>query len=406
VRPVAVVPNEEVRREAVELPMGGDEAEEPRYARDVGARERFVVGSAAAIVLCGCPNPGGAEADAAVDAGAPPRSVDILVMVDNSNSMASAQSCFQQYSMVSVSELLAPPDQDGDGAPDHEAVADIHVGVISSDMGTRGHEVQTCRDPVDGDDGVLLHEPADDYIAGCADSYPTYLSAAGGEDPSAVAGDLGCIATLGTGGCGFEQQLAAVREALTVHAADANAGFLRDDSLLVVVILTDEEDCSVRDDASADVIFDTQAELGPLNLRCFNHRDEYVEPVETYTDALLALRPGAPERVAVAVIAGIPPGTRHTCNLGDMRNDDFQCLLDLPEMQERVDDSPEGRGERLAPSCDEAGLGEAFPPRRLVTLAREVHAAGGGATVASICEADFRPAMERIASMIWRQLDR
>jgi hypothetical protein len=75
-------------------------------------------------------------------------------------------------------------------------------------------------------------------------------------------------------------------------------------------------------------------------------------------------------------------------------------------MQERIDESPEGKGERITPSCDEEGLGEAFPPRRLVSLARGIRAAGGGGTIASICEADFRPAMRRITEMVWNLLDR
>jgi len=358
---------------------------------------------AAVLWLTGCSDPGGVEADAGMDDLPPPRTVDVLVMVDNSNSMASAQSCFQQYSMFSVTELLTPADEDGDGTPDHEPVADLHVGVVSSDMGTRGLEVQTCTDAVDGDDGVLLHEAATDQ-PGCSGEYPTYLAAAGGEDPSSLSGDLGCIATLGTGGCGFEQPLAAVRKALTVHAGGANAGFLRDDSLLLVVLLSDEEDGSLRDDA-ADDFFDPAADLGPLNLRTFNH-PEYLEPVASFKNALLGLRPGRPERVAVAAIVGIPPGTKHTCNLSEMSDDDFRCLLDLPDMQERIDESPEGLGQRLTPSCDETGIGEAFPPRRMVSLARAIQAAGGAGLVASICEADFRPAMARISAMVWRQLDR
>ena len=47
-----------------------------------------------------------------------------------------------------------------------------------------------------------------------------------------MSSDFACLATLGTGGCGFEQQLKAVRKALTIHADGANAGFVRDDSLL------------------------------------------------------------------------------------------------------------------------------------------------------------------------------
>ena len=326
--------------------------------------------------------------------------VDLLVMVDNSNSMAQEQANLTSNFQILTNALTNPPDDNGDGQPDHPPVADLHIGVVSSDMGTGGFAVQTCRDAIDGDDGILRNTPSG-AVAGCADSYPPYLSFTEGDDPTGIAGDFACIATLGTGGCGFEQQLKAARKALTVHAAGANAGFLRDNSLLAILWVTDEEDCSVREDVgNATDIFNTQLALGPLNLRCFNHRDQYVEPVDSYVDDFLALRPDNPERLVVAAIVGIPPGTRHQCNLRNMTDADFQCLLDLPDMQEVIDNSAEGKGERLTPSCDEAGLGEAFPPRRIVDLVRQINAVGNNGIVRSICEADFRPAMEAITDLI------
>jgi hypothetical protein len=51
-----------------------------------------------------------------------------------------------------------------------------------------------------------------------------------------------CMASVGSNGCGFEHQLESVYAAL--HNAQANAGFLRPDALLVVVFLTNEDDGS------------------------------------------------------------------------------------------------------------------------------------------------------------------
>ena len=326
--------------------------------------------------------------------------VDLLVMVDNSNSMAQEQANLTQNFQILTDALTDPPDNNGDGQPDHPPVTDLHIGVVSSDMGTGGFAVQTCRDAIDGDDGILRNTPSA-AVAGCDASYPAFLSFEEGDDPAVIAADFACIATLGTGGCGFEQQLKAVRKALTVHADGANAGFVRDNSLLAVLIVTDEEDCSVREDVgNATDIFNTQLALGPLNLRCYNHRDQYVEPVDSYVQDILALRADAPERLVMAAIVGIPPGTRHQCNLTNMTDADFQCLLDLPDMQEVIDNSAEGKGERLTPSCDEAGLGEAFPPRRIVDFVRQINAVGNNGIVRSICEANFEPAMEAITSLI------
>jgi len=165
--------------------------------------------------------------------------------------------------------------------------------------------------------------------------------------------------------------------------------------------MTDEEDCSVREDGQD--IFDTSAELGPLNLRCFNHRDEYVEPVESFAGALLGSGPARPI-VCGRRDRGHP--ARDASHLQPRRHDGRGLRVSArpPEMQERIDDSPEGRGERIAPELRRGGMGQAFPPRRLVTLAREILRAGGGGNVASICEANFAPAMRRIADMIWKQL--
>jgi hypothetical protein len=336
-------------------------------------------------------------------AGVPlPTSVDMLVMVDNSSSMGQEQANLTQSFHLLLDALIAPADLDGDGFEDGPAVESLHLGVISTDMGTGGFAVQTCRNPIDGDDGILRNAPSG-AIAGCGELYPLYLSFEEGDDPSVVVDDFACVATLGTGGCGFEQHLKAVRKALTVHRDGANAGFLRDDSLLSILLVTDEEDCSVREDiANATDIFNTQLALGPLNLRCYNHRDHYVEAVDTFVDDLLALRPCPDRQLAVAGIVGIPPGTRHNCSLANMTDADYQCLLDLPDMQEVIDNSAEGRGERLTTSCDEPGLGEAFPPRRIVELIRQLGNQGATSSVHSICEADLQ--MGQIGAELRRAL--
>jgi len=61
-----------------------------------------------------------------------------------------------------------------------------------------------------------------------------------------------CIALLGDKGCGFESQFESVYWALAkaLEADDPdNAGFLRPDAILAIVMLTNEDDCSVRNDS-------------------------------------------------------------------------------------------------------------------------------------------------------------
>jgi hypothetical protein len=59
------------------------------------------------------------------------------------------------------------------------------------------------------------------------------------------------LASVGDQGCGIEQQLESVYRAL--KGADTDSpGFLRDDAILVVLYLTDEDDCSVASSAFFD----------------------------------------------------------------------------------------------------------------------------------------------------------
>src|SRR5690606_24408569 len=54
-----------------------------------------------------------------------------------------------------------------------------------------------------------------------------------------------CVASVGAEGPGLEMPLEAARLAIGPRVADgSNDGFLRDDALLAVIVLTDENDCS------------------------------------------------------------------------------------------------------------------------------------------------------------------
>jgi hypothetical protein len=69
-----------------------------------------------------------------------------------------------------------------------------------------------------------------------------------------LATTFACMASVGDRGCGFEQQLESVYQALQ---PGANSGFLRDDAILAVVWVTDEDDdCSAPPDTD---LFDPAA---------------------------------------------------------------------------------------------------------------------------------------------------
>jgi hypothetical protein len=101
-----------------------------------------------------------------------------------------------------------------------------------------------------------------------------------------------CLANVGTYGSGYEMPLEALHLGLEDRVADGtNAGFLRPDALLAVVILTDEDDCSRTDNGFTVKMTDTCATTQGL------------QPVAHYAAMLDAVAHG-PGRWAAAVIAG------------------------------------------------------------------------------------------------------
>ncbi len=99
------------------------------------------------------------------------------------------------------------------------------------------------------------------------------------------------IAQVGLAGPGWEQPLESSMRALGARLADTNKGFLRDDALLGIVYLTDEDDCSTK---KLDV---TQ----PQNAACSTLSAP--EPTSTYVAFFDTLKQGR-ARWATAVVAG------------------------------------------------------------------------------------------------------
>ena len=100
-----------------------------------------------------------------------------------------------------------------------------------------------------------------------------------------------CLAKTGTSGPSIEMPLYALKLAMNDRVADGtNAGFLRPDALLAVVILTDEDDCS-REDNDFTIQSDSCDTMANLH------------PVAEY-GAMLDVAAKGPGRWATAVIAG------------------------------------------------------------------------------------------------------
>ncbi len=252
--------------------------------------------------------------------------VDVLLAVDNSQSMADKQALLALAVPDLVRGLVNPACLDSAGKPvepgpkspleacpkgserPFDPVLDIHIGVISSSLGSHGADAckPTPTRPSFDDRGHLLArvDPSG------SEALPTYQ----GEgflawDPAqklAVPGEadldqdtaadpdnhalLPVLADMITGvgqvGCGFEAQLESwyrflvdptpydtlsldknnrvKLEGVDKVLLDQRKAFLRPDSLLAIVLLTDENDCSVRESGQSYAVL--QSKSGTFHL--------------------------------------------------------------------------------------------------------------------------------------------
>ncbi|MDO9016044.1 MAG: hypothetical protein Q8S73_03060 [Deltaproteobacteria bacterium] len=402
-------------------------------------------------------------------------SVDILFVVDNSNSMAANQANLARSFGSFVGVLLAPPDRNMDGLPDAPPARSLHVGVVSSDLGTPGSTLPSCANSDIGDDGLLnpirngqamrSHQPWTTAPAGvrparCMNSpeqYPSFLTFAGGStDAGEFHDDFVCNAYLSIAGCGLEQPLESAYRALVVHNPraqagnrDPNAGFVRPDAVLAIVVFSDEEDGSVRDCRYAESgvtctdgigVFDNTSAAWAstdLNLRFYRYApgsaqdptwnlDRYINP-RIPTRGFTSLKPNRPENVVFAAIAGIPldppvdaAGEADLAALLGNNPDGSDGYTGMsaegpvsmrqrnmdPSCSTRVVPACRREGsayDPMRPPCDTAVQYFALPSRRIVEVARRFESAYQNGTVSSICRNDYTDAFGRIAQRIQRR---
>ncbi len=199
------------------------------------------------------------------------KDVDILFMIDNSPSMSPKQKALAKNIPLFIQKI----DDTG---------ANYHVGIATSDIGSNiapgqlwGGNIGRC-DTFEGDDGVLQSAACDSRTDvtsearnACASLCPDdkyvpndghrFISKVDGVTNVPVAMELDpmsgkmvdrgpihafqCMALVGDSGCGIEGPLEGSLRALDGHRSE-NTGFLRSNSVLAVIFITDEDDCSVQ----------------------------------------------------------------------------------------------------------------------------------------------------------------
>lgn len=204
--------------------------------------------------------------------------IDLLFMIDNSISMADKQAFLKDAVPQLVTRLITPATDPVTGKPEFNPVKNIHIGVITSSIG--GHGGDVCAP------GAQFNETQNDHAhlvptvrAGLTsygnkgflwwDPDQKQTPPGDGPDPTQMIQNFQAhVQAAGEQGCGYEASLEAwyrflidPEPPLNVNNVDGGivldgiddvlkqqrADFLRADSLLSVIMLTDENDCSIAD---------------------------------------------------------------------------------------------------------------------------------------------------------------
>jgi hypothetical protein len=340
------------------------------------------------------------------------RDLDLLFMIDNSFSVKLMQQRLLANFPVFMDVLKNLPS----GLPN------LHLAVVSSDLGAGAFneaEIPNCRHG--GDQGVFQFAPRGTTCAnGKLDPGQSFISNVGGQ-PN-YTGDISdvfsCIAALGDGGCGFEHPFASVLRALGADGAGPapaqNAGFLRPDAALAIVMVTNEDDCSAPINST---LFDPASRfvsdpLGPLSsYRCneFGHLCGGQKPTRspksvlgddltgTCTSAedgrlwkvaevaarLKALK-SDPSLVSVSAIAGPVAPYKVVTGAATLKDDPIQAW---PQIEH---------------SCLAADQSFADPA---VRIKEWTQAFGARGTFSSVCDGSFQPALAVIAKSVGTSVD-
>jgi hypothetical protein len=379
--------------------------------------------------------------------------VDILFVLDNSSSMADQQALLAE-NLGSFIEVL-----------EHDSVdANYRIAITTTDA---GHPACTSSTPERGaflltpctsrlDEFVADGErgPSDVRAVACSDicgldsADLEILPTTTDEDPIPrprpwleringgnnlregvdMADALRCFAPQGVAGCDFEMPLESMHQGLlrAKDATDPAYGFLRKDAALMVVFVTDEDDCSVAPGAqeifSADgdkLFWSDQDAAGPTSAVCWNagvtcvgdpsgydsceatnkdltgnegvaDTDAVLQPINRYVelfDTIMADKRALDptQQPLIGILGGVNiNGNLVFTDVGD--ND--------PEFQQTFGIGPGCTGYSPA----------AVPPIRAtppVRLNAALTALGSEGNIFSICESNWSPVLEPLGSLFW-----
>lgn len=357
------------------------------------------------------------------------RKVDVLLVIDNSGSMGEEQANLAENFGPFIAQL-------------EDVGADYRIAITTTDLGgpncaaapTGGrllasscvdrpgdfaaqgqdlYEVACASNCALGDEALQLRPSA---IAGSDElAVRPWIESANGVSNLPAGVDtltaFQCLAPQGIAGCGWEAPLEAIARTIDnmLDESRPEYGFLRDDALLAVLIVTDEVDCSYRAEQQS-ALFDsgvffaegmnfatsavcwnagTQCEGDPLACEVAD-RDAagqatddpsaaVLHPLSRYTALLQGIADAKLDgrEVLVSLIAGVPEGYPEVpLSFAPSSDPDFQELFGIGAGCTSVVDGVE---QTAIPPVRLRALAEAFP--------------NGGAGIYSVCSPDYTPAI-------------
>jgi hypothetical protein len=270
--------------------------------------------------------------------------IDLLLMIDNSGSMADKQAILADAVPNLVKGLLNPkcigadnkpvpnpPASPADDCPggsvrEFQPVFDVHIGIITSSLGSHG--TQDCNSSVQNDAGHLISRTDQATPDTLVDTYQGqgFLAWDPKQKLQPVAGEKDLDATsdklrqmvhgAGQSGCGYEAQLESwyrflvdpepygsisldknnnnnvVLSGQDTELLGERANFLRPDSMVAILMLTDENDCSTREEFNYPVVNDSTATMPRARQECATDPDDHCcapctnQPADCPVDAM------------------------------------------------------------------------------------------------------------------------